>query len=1037
MSASSDQPLRNALDLDPAQWQRTSRALRRIAWSIVRDEHAADDVVQSAWLRALERDGAERGPGWLRRLVRSRAIDALRRAETRGGTGLDVAEHADPSRLGAPADELAQSIEVQRAVLDAVEALDEPYRATVWLRWFEELSPSAIAARTGVPLKTVKTRQTRALALLRERLARRWSDPRGNAHGWLPALVAFAREGRPRQAAQLQPNASSAPLTSLSLLVPIAMKKLAFASLAALALVAGWLALDAVEPTDVRAVQAPRGADALAPEVAALEEPRAAEATRQAADEVPRETEARGTPAAPATGHGALRVRVAWSDGSAAPGVQVVASTDAAVDGVEHLFRQASDAQGSALFPALPPGQVLLRTDRGEGEREGEATVVAGQTVEAAIGLRDGVEVEGRVVDPGGAPVAGAGIWLTSLTPSWTAGSVVAESDAAGRFRLRDLPKGPSLGALAGGYRPSALVDLDLLDRDRSPLEVTLVVERGGATLAGRVVDAGGAPIAGALIALGRKLLGDRRFDGSGEEVWSPRTAESDEQGRFSLSALPSGETSVSVRADGWPPWSEWVTLVEGSTTRCDVVLRPGATLRGRVTDEAGRPVPGARIHAFEEPLPELYLQNGQVDDESAFEPLSTLAGEDGRYELADLPPSEVHVYALEPKSEQRALQQLVRYVRRTLSPAPGESVTWDPVLADGHVIHGVARTRDGAPLRNVFVILTASETEGDDLRRASYSEDGSFRFIQLELVPHDVRVQIFDLPPGASEPRAQDVLPDGPPLELVADFDAPAKHAPADVRVRFADRGGRLPADGTVALMLEEAGGRGWRTGDGRDGAWVFEGLEPGAYRLLAFGGDRLVAAGAVFELAEGQSLDLGTLETLPGATLSVVLVAPEGFEPSRLTGHVRREGVQYGESFALEGTTRSIESLEPGPGSISISGANVVPCSATFDAPPGEVTRVELRLEPAAAVRYRVLWAQGSSLTIHFLDRATGEVAKTVELADLARYANPIEWTAHLPLGAYTLEATLGDGRTRRADFDVTSLDPELAPRPSVDLR
>ena len=58
------------------------------------------------------------------------------------------------------------------AVVDAVGALEEPYRNTVLLRYYEGLWPRAIAAQLGVPVKTINTRLHRAHLQLREILDR-------------------------------------------------------------------------------------------------------------------------------------------------------------------------------------------------------------------------------------------------------------------------------------------------------------------------------------------------------------------------------------------------------------------------------------------------------------------------------------------------------------------------------------------------------------------------------------------------------------------------------------------------------------------------------------------------------------------------------------------------------------------------------------------------------------------------------------------------------------------------------------------------
>ena len=49
-------------------------------------------------------------------------------------------------------------LELQRNVVEAVLALDEPYRGVIVHRYFDGLSIKAIARRLGVPVETVRTR---------------------------------------------------------------------------------------------------------------------------------------------------------------------------------------------------------------------------------------------------------------------------------------------------------------------------------------------------------------------------------------------------------------------------------------------------------------------------------------------------------------------------------------------------------------------------------------------------------------------------------------------------------------------------------------------------------------------------------------------------------------------------------------------------------------------------------------------------------------------------------------------------------------
>jgi RNA polymerase sigma-70 factor (ECF subfamily) len=132
---------------------------------------------------ALERETTVRSVrGWLSRVIRSRAVDRRRSDSARGAR-----EQAVRRRDVVPAtDELVARADLQSFIAQAVTELPEPYRTTVLLRWFEDLSPSEIAARTATSPETVKTRLRRAHALLRERLDAEFGE--GRRH-WRAVLV--------------------------------------------------------------------------------------------------------------------------------------------------------------------------------------------------------------------------------------------------------------------------------------------------------------------------------------------------------------------------------------------------------------------------------------------------------------------------------------------------------------------------------------------------------------------------------------------------------------------------------------------------------------------------------------------------------------------------------------------------------------------------------------------------------------------------------------------------------------------------------
>lgn len=192
--------------------------LRRLALGLVRDEQAAEDVVQQVWLSVLERDeAADRvGRGWLARAVRHLAINRLvaERRRARREASVPGGEASDPA-------ELERRLETQTQVLAAVRRLSEPLRGVILLRYYDGLGPEAIARRLGLPLPTVKTRLARARELLRADLGRRLGGP----DAW-PLAVLFLPG---RQAARVGSSAglSGAAHTLLGAMAMSAMGKLA------------------------------------------------------------------------------------------------------------------------------------------------------------------------------------------------------------------------------------------------------------------------------------------------------------------------------------------------------------------------------------------------------------------------------------------------------------------------------------------------------------------------------------------------------------------------------------------------------------------------------------------------------------------------------------------------------------------------------------------------------------------------------------------------------------------------------------------
>ena len=134
----------------------------------------AEEAVQDGFLKAYRalrsfRRGAPFRP-WLLRIVANEARNRRRAAGRRAALTLRAAaESTSGDAAPSPEDTLLTS-ERRQALLTAVNALREEDRLVICCRYFLELSEEETAAALGCRRGTVKSRLSRSLERLRERL---------------------------------------------------------------------------------------------------------------------------------------------------------------------------------------------------------------------------------------------------------------------------------------------------------------------------------------------------------------------------------------------------------------------------------------------------------------------------------------------------------------------------------------------------------------------------------------------------------------------------------------------------------------------------------------------------------------------------------------------------------------------------------------------------------------------------------------------------------------------------------------------------
>ncbi|MBL8912282.1 MAG: carboxypeptidase regulatory-like domain-containing protein, partial [Archangium sp.] len=320
--------------------------------------------------------------------------------------------------------------------------------------------------------------------------------------------------------------------------------------------------------------------------------------------------------------------------------------------------RNTSDGNGRFTIEGLSPGEARVTATPGSDDEPtwvafAEVTLKEGETVNVTLAPKRGVALAGTVVDAKGTPVANCKV--TAMSAGNGEPSVGgALTDAQGRFSIRTIPAGKvNLVATAERQRGTRLVT--------APDERVVVTLKRDTTLTGRVVDETGAPIKAfranmesfdtldgrfetraakgkqeilfeasgyasrtlsvtnvegpnevgdVKLASGRTVSGlvlnavtrapisgaevSTRTETSGDSVDTGST-KSDSQGRFKLTRVdPTSVRLVSTH----PDYLQSEAPLTPSTSKQDLLMKPGAVVTVRLLDAKGAPYPRGRVFA-------------------------------------------------------------------------------------------------------------------------------------------------------------------------------------------------------------------------------------------------------------------------------------------------------------------------------------------------------------------------------------------------------------------------------------------------------
>ena len=538
-------------------------------------------------------------------------------------------------------------------------------------------------------------------------------------------------------------------------------------------------------------------------------------------------------------GAATLVVRVVNEGAVPVPGAEVTALVDAAEgDGGAMLHGTTGDG-GDATFEGVAPGRIQMVIAARQGYATGvlgrqgasldesAAGLVDGGTRQVEIRLRSGASLVGTVLlQPAASPVPGARVTVFVTETLGLFPARTATTDAAGAYRIDDLPAGRVVafalgdGVATPGALPGAVPSSGFVRRrEAAPLTVEIApgpaetrhdlpVEATG-SVSGKVLLPDGAPAAGARVEVrpsSSRWRGSR--DPGGDLPPAPTIVAED--GSFRIDSVPRTDALVAVASlEGrvGAASDPFTMAAGGSVEGLELRLGAGGVLVGKVTGPEGRPVAGARLRLNvrrpqgQGPVP---ARNANSDSEGAF-----------RFE------------GVAPGTA-TATADAEGFVRKTVQGIEireGEEASAEISLEAGLAIRGRVMDSTGAPAAGVRV-----RARNTDRRPPSGVRQGSARTARdgTFVVP-DLPAGSFDLETTSSDhPRGTfaGAVPGGPPVEI---------RLPEGVRIsgRVTDPSGS-PLAGVRLQARGESGTSGAAT-SAADGTFEIRNLPPGSYSLQA----------------------------------------------------------------------------------------------------------------------------------------------------------------------------------------------------------
>ncbi|NUM56638.1 MAG: carboxypeptidase regulatory-like domain-containing protein [Candidatus Hydrogenedentes bacterium] len=441
---------------------------------------------------------------------------------------------------------------------------------------------------------------------------------------------------------------------------------------------------------------------------------------------------------------------------------------------------------------------------KAEGYAVAEVNDVALNSENVEIVMKKGASLSGSVVSVDTTkPVPNVSLILSLAGGRYNRlGTQKVSTDADGKFVFPDLADGAyGLALDKQPYVISGQVPPITIEGAKSIENIQLNVVMGG-SISGRATDAEtGAPIVG------------MQFSARGGSGGMIR-AETDEDGVFKLEGLQAGQYTVRRmwmagyrHGEDREDKSATVGLGE-EVTGIDFAVPPGLTMRGRVVDKTGEPIP---------------MVNVTSADATNNEGETMVTDEKGRWVHRGFSPGTVVTITASKAGYSAPPMENVTI--------PDHELTDIEIVMDaGASIAGVVVDKEGNPLDDVYVTAVASNPASPDQRQqTAWSRDGGkFKVQGLSEGAYKLQAR----PPrswGQPTPTGNDVQvakgENVTGVKVVVDFDSGSK-----IAGRVVDSAGK-PIKGANVNAYMPTGGGGGNDESDDDGKYEIVGLQPGAH--------------------------------------------------------------------------------------------------------------------------------------------------------------------------------------------------------------